>query len=161
MRFRQASIDLMEPTHSIDPDVLDGRLADCLDLKTYAKQVPCHVMGPYLSGLHRLFDDINDEVERNLDTIAKRGTYLEGALEETTRDLAAESSLLENSVTRGSGRDQVISLADSLTLFRNSVRQAIGQANEVGDAVTARVLAQVSRGIDRWLWMVQANLQER
>jgi len=118
------------------------------------------VKGLYFSGLHRLFDDINEEVEHNLDTIAERAEYLGGTLEETTRALAAKSSLLENPVTLESGRDQVTSLADSLASFRRNVRQAIGQANEVGDAVAAGVLAQVLRGIDRWLWMVQANLQE-
>lgn len=74
--------------------------------------------------------------------------------------MSAKCSLLEQAVTVGSGRDQVASLADSLASFRKNVRQAIGQANEVGDAATAGVLAQVSRGIDRWLWMAQANLQE-
>jgi starvation-inducible DNA-binding protein len=160
MRLQPTSNDLTEPIRSNDLRLLNSRLADCLDRQTQTKQNPCHVKGPYFSGLHRLFNDINEEVEHNLGTIAARAEYLGGTLEETTRTLAAKSSLLENPVTLGSGRDQVTSLADSLASFRRNVRQAIGQANEVGDAVTASVLAQVSRGIDRWLWMVQANLQE-
>jgi len=160
MRLQRTSNDLTEPIRSNDLGLLNSRLADCLDLQTRIKQNPCHVKGLYFSGLHRLFDDINEEVEHNLDTIAERAEYLGGTLEETTRALAAKSSLLENPVTLESGRDQVTSLADSLASFRRNVRQAIGQANEVGDAVAAGVLAQVLRGIDRWLWMVQANLQE-
>jgi len=160
MRLQGTSNDLTEPIRSDDLGLLDSRLADCLDLQAQIKQSPCLAKGPYCGGLHRLFDEINEEVGHNLDTIAEHARYLGGALEETTRALAAKSSLLENPVTLGSGRDQVTSLAESLALFRRSVRQAIGQANEVGDAVTAGVLAQVSRGIDRWLWMVQANLQE-
>jgi len=160
MRLQRASNDLLDPIRSNGLALLDSRLADCLEVQTQIKQDPCHVKGLYFSGLHRLFGDIHEEVEHNLDTVAKRSAYLGATLEATTRDLAAKSSLLENPVILGSGRDQVTSLAVSLASFRRNVRQAIGQANEVGDTVTAGVLAQVSRGIDRWVWMVQANLQE-
>jgi starvation-inducible DNA-binding protein len=140
--------------------LIDCHLAECLDLQTQIEQKPCHVKGPHSGALHRLFGDINEEVEQHMDTIAKRAACLAGTIEETTRALAAKSSLLENPADFGSGRDQVASLADSLASFRRNVGQAIGQANQAGDAVTAGVLGQVSRGIDRWLWMVQANLQE-
>lgn len=160
MRLQRASNDLMEPIRSNDLGLLKSRLADCIDLQTRIKQTPRDARGPYFSGLHRLLGDIDEEVERELDTVPERVAYLSGALEETARALAAKSALLENPVTVGWGRDQVASLADSLASFRRNVRQAIRQADEVGDAVTARVLAQVSRGIDRWLWMAQANLPE-
>jgi starvation-inducible DNA-binding protein len=160
MRLQRTSNNLTEPMRPNVLGLLDSRFADCVDLQTQTKQDHCNVKDPYLSGLHRLFDDINEEVEHNLDAIAERAAYLTGTLEETTRALAAKSSLLEKPVSLGSGRDEVTSLADSLASFRRNVRQAIGQANEAGDAVTARVLTQVSRGIDRWLWKVQANLQE-
>ncbi len=160
MRLQRASNDLMEPIRTNGLGLVDSRLADCLDLQTQIKQKPCHAKDPYFSGLLRLFDDINEEVEHNLDTIPERAACLRWTLEETARALEANTALLENPVAVGSGRDQVAWLADSLASFRGNVRQAIGQANEVGDAVTASVLAQVSRGVDRWLWMVQANLQE-
>ncbi len=160
MRLQRTSNDSTEPIRSNDLGLLDCRLADCLDLQTQIKQNPCRVKGPYFSGLQRLFDDIHEDVVHNLDNIEESAAHLRGTFEQTTRAVAAKCSLLEQQVTVGSGRDQVTSLADSLETFRRSVRQAIGQANEVGDAVTAGILAQVSRGIDRWLWMVQANLQE-
>jgi hypothetical protein len=37
--------------------------------------------------------------------------------------------------------------------------QAIGQANDLGDLDTADLFTEVSRGIDRWLWFVEAHLQ--
>lgn len=160
MRLQRASNDLMEPIRTKCLGLLDSRLADDPDLQTQIKQKPCRVKDPYFSGQLRLFDDINEEVEHNLDTIPERQACLRGTLEETARALAAKSALLENPVAVGSGRDQVASLADSLASFRGNVRQAISPANEVGDAVTASVLTQVSRGVDRWLWMVQANLQQ-
>jgi starvation-inducible DNA-binding protein len=160
MRLQPTSHDLSEPLWSNVLGLLNSRLADCRDLQTQTRQAPCHVKGPYFSGLHTLFDDINEDVEHNLETIAERAAHLGGALERTIRAVAAKSSLLENPVTPSSGRDHVTALADTLASFRRNVWQAIGQANEAGDTVTAGVFIQVSRGIDKWLWMVQANLQE-
>jgi starvation-inducible DNA-binding protein len=160
MRLQPTSNDLSEPIRSNVLGLLNSRLADCLDLQMQTKQARCNVKGPYFSGLHKLYDDINEEVEHNLDTIAERAAHLGGTLKGTTRAGAAKSSLLENPVTPSSGRDHVTALADTLASFRRNVWQAIGQAHEVGDAVTAGVFTQVSRGIDKWLWMVQAHLQE-
>jgi len=35
----------------------------------------------------------------------------------------------------------------------------IDQANELGDLDTADLFTEVSRGIDKWLWFVEAHLQ--
>jgi len=36
--------------------------------------------------------------------------------------------------------------------------EAIGKSNELGDAVSADIFAEISRGAEKWLWMVQAHL---
>jgi starvation-inducible DNA-binding protein len=38
-------------------------------------------------------------------------------------------------------------------------RQAIQQTNELGDLDTVDLFTEVSRGIDKWLWFVEAHLQ--
>lgn len=38
-------------------------------------------------------------------------------------------------------------------------RNAIGKSNENGDAVSADIYTEISRGVDKWLWMVEAHLQ--
>ena len=35
---------------------------------------------------------------------------------------------------------------------------AIGQVDELGDADTADLFTEVSRGTDKWLWFVEAHL---
>ena len=66
----------------------------------------------------------------------------------------------EYPLTLAWGRDQVTALADTLASFGEKVRQAISQSNEFCDSVTANTFTRVSRRVDKWLWMVQAHLQE-
>ena len=36
---------------------------------------------------------------------------------------------------------------------------AIDESNEMNDADTADIFTEISRGIDKWLWMVEAHLE--
>jgi hypothetical protein len=40
-----------------------------------------------------------------------------------------------------------------------SARKAIDESNELGDLDTADLFSDVSRGIDEWLWFVEAHSQ--
>ena len=47
----------------------------------------------------------------------------------------------------------------TLPSFGKSARKGIDQANEIGDLDTADIFTEISRGIDKWLWFVEAHLQ--
>ena len=57
------------------------------------------------------------------------------------------------------GRSHVEALSSALAAFGTAVRKGIDQANELGDLDTADLFTEVSRGIDKWLWFVEAHLQ--
>ncbi len=57
------------------------------------------------------------------------------------------------------GRSHVEALSSALAAFGKAARQAIDQANDLGDLDTADLFTEVSRGIDKWLWFVEAHLQ--
>jgi len=57
------------------------------------------------------------------------------------------------------GRSHVEALSSAPAAFGKSARKAIGEADELGDPDTADLFTQVSRGIDKWLWFVEAHLQ--
>jgi starvation-inducible DNA-binding protein len=40
-----------------------------------------------------------------------------------------------------------------------AARKAIDDANDLGDLDTADLFTEISRGIDKWLWFVEAHLQ--
>jgi starvation-inducible DNA-binding protein len=140
-------------------ELLNARLADCIDLQTQTKQAHWNVKGPNFIALHELFDKVNEEVEDYVDDIAERAVQLGGVAEGTARMVAKRSSLAEYPAQVADGRSHVEALSSALAAFGKAVRQAITQANDLGDLDTVDLFTEVSRGIDKWLWFVEAHLQ--
>jgi starvation-inducible DNA-binding protein len=57
------------------------------------------------------------------------------------------------------GHSHVEALSTVLAAFGKAARKAIDEANELRDLDTADLFTEVSRGIDKWLWFVEAQLQ--
>ena len=151
--------DLPEATRGKMVELLNARLADSIDLQTQAKQAHWNVKGPNFIALHELFDKINEEVEDYVDDIAERAVQLGGIAEGTARMVAKRSSLAEYPVMSVDGRGHVEALSSALVAFGAAARKGIDQANELGDLDTADLFTEISRGIDKWLWFVEAHCQ--
>lgn len=150
--------DLSEGVRVQVIQLLNERLADCIDLQTQTKQAHWNVKGPNFIALHELFDQVNGAVEDYVDEIAERAVQLGGVAEGTAR-MAARRSTLAEYPAAVDGRSHVDALSTALAAFGRSARKAIDQANELGDLDTADLFTEVSRGIDKWLWFVEAHLQ--
>ena len=152
--------DLPESARTKLVDLLNARLADAIDLQTQCKQAHWNVKGPDFIALHKLFDEVNDAVEEYVDLIAERAVQLGGVADGTARIVAKRSSLPEYPAVRGGdGREHVAALSAVLSAFGKLVRAEIDRSNELSDADTADLFTEVSRGIDKWLWFVEAHLQ--
>jgi len=57
------------------------------------------------------------------------------------------------------GRSHVEALSSALAAFGKAARNTIDEANELGDLDTADLFTEISRGIDKWLWFVEAHEQ--
>ena len=150
---------LSEATRVKAVELLIARLADCIDLQTQTKHAHWNVKGPNFIALHEVFDKINEEVEDYVDDIAERAVELGGVAEGTARMVAKRSSLGEYPVNTVDGRSHLEALSSALAAFGTAARKGIDQANELGDLDTADLFTEVSRGIDKWLWFVEAHLQ--
>ena len=64
--------DIPETTRVKVVELLNARLADCIDLQTQTKQAHWNVKGPSFIALHELFDRVNEAVEDYVDDIAER-----------------------------------------------------------------------------------------
>ncbi|MFL5342445.1 MAG: DNA starvation/stationary phase protection protein Dps [Gemmataceae bacterium] len=159
-RLHSTRNDLPEKVRSNVVALLNSRLADCIDLQTQTKQAHWNVKGSNFIALHKLFDEIHEDVACYSDTIAERVVQLGGTAAGTARVVATRSSLAEYPPTAASGHDHAAALADALGALGGLAREAMFDANEIGDVVTADVLTEVSRGLDKWLWMVEAHLPE-
>jgi starvation-inducible DNA-binding protein len=141
--------------------LLNQRLADVVDLQTQMKQAHWNVKGPNFIGLHKLFDDINEDVEEYVDLIAERIVQLGGIAEGTARCAATRSRLDEYPLSIGIDTAHVEAVSKALSAFGREARLSISEADELGDADTADIFTEVSRGLDKWLWFVEAHTQAR
>ena len=151
--------DLPVATRTKVVELLNARLADCKDLQTQTKQAHWNVKGPNFISLHKLFDEINEDLEDYVDNIAERAVQLGGVAEGTARMVAKRSSLTEYPATATDGRSHVEAISSALSSFGRVARSAIDETNKLGDLDTADLFTEISRGIDKWLWFVEAHLQ--
>jgi len=139
--------------------LLNQRLADAVDLQTQMKQAHWNVKGPHFIGLHELFDKIDEAVEAYVDLIAERIVQLGGIAEGTARVAAERSRLEEYPLDIADGHAHVEAVSKALSTFGREVRKTIDEADELQDADTADMFTEISRGIDKWLWFVEAHSQ--
>ncbi len=139
--------------------LMNQRLADAVDLQLQMKQAHWNVKGPHFIGLHELFDKIDEAVESYVDLIAERIVQLGGIAEGTVRVAAARSRLEEYPLAIADGAAHVEAVSKALSTFGHEARKTINQADELDDADTADIFTEISRGIDKWLWFVEAHSQ--
>jgi starvation-inducible DNA-binding protein len=139
--------------------LLNQRLADCIDLQTQCKQAHWNVKGPSFIALHKLFDEINEAVEEYVDLIAERVVQLGGIAEGTVEVVAGRSTLPDYPIGLSTGAEHVAALSDALAAFGRTARMGIEEMNDLQDADSADILTEISRGVDKWLWFVEAHQQ--
>src|SRR5712692_10278199 len=94
--------------------LLNQRLADGIDLQAQCKQAHWNVKGPTFIALHKLFDEINEDVEEYVDLIAERIVQLGGVAEGTARIVGQRSSLIDYPLALSTGEEHVAALSDAL-----------------------------------------------
>ena len=77
----------------------------------------------------------------------------------TTRMAARLSQLPEYPHALVEGNDHVAALVERFAHYGTVVRGGITQAADVEDAGSAAVYTDISRGVDKQLWVLEAHLQ--
>ncbi len=155
----ETSNDLPEKVRSQVIDLLNQRLADAVDLETQAKQAHWNVKGPSFIALHKLFDEIHASVDEYADLLAERVVQLGGVAHGLAREAAENSELSEYPRTIADGAEHVNALAGALAEFGAHIRRASDETEELGDQDASDICTEISRGVDKWLWFVEAHVQ--
>lgn len=151
--------DLLHEAREALIALLNQQLADSFDLLSQAKQAHWNVKGPEFIALHDLFDRLAAELAEYVDMIAERATSLGGVALGTIRMSAGNSRLPECNLDATDGVSVSDALADRYAILGASMRQAIDVAEDHGDSGTADLFTEISRGIDKSLWLLEAHLQ--
>jgi starvation-inducible DNA-binding protein len=152
--MNQTRNDLPESVRRKMAELLNARLADMIDLGLQAKQAHWNVKGSSFIALHELFDQVAGAAHGWADDFAERAVQLGGTAAGTLQSVARASTLPPYP-----DRDHVASLSAALAAAGKATRKAIDDAAEAGDAVTADLFTEVTAGIDKQLWFVEAHLQ--
>ena len=151
--------DISQPRRVQLNALMNQRLADAVDLQMQMKQAHWNVKGPHFIGLHELFDQIDEAVESYVDLIAERIVQLGGIALGTVREAAARSRLEEYPLAIADGAAHVEAVARALSTFGRQARMTIEETGAFDDADSADIFTEISRGIDKWLWFVEAHSQ--
>ena len=140
-------------------ELLQGALANSLSLYLLAKMAHWNVKGPDFSQLHVLFDEVAGRAQAATDLVAERVTTLGGVAMGTTRQSAAASTIGEYDLAASSGIEHLRSLSTQVAKLAASIRKAISESDKLGDPTTADLFTEVSRALDKDLWLLESHLQ--
>jgi starvation-inducible DNA-binding protein len=150
--------DLPSNAKSAVIDMLNARLADTIDLALITKQAHWNIKGMNFIGVHELLDKIRGEVDEYVDLMAERAVQLGGVAYGTAQNVEAETTLEPYPTDIHTTKDHLLALVERYGKVANAVRANIDDADEAGDAGSADLFTQVSRGLDEWLWMLEAHV---
>ena len=140
--------------------ILNQQLANVFDLHSQTKHAHWNVKGPNFYGLHKLFDDLHEMVEANIDTIAERLTALGGVAHGTARMASSATELDEFPVDLSASLDVVRHMSQVYAQCANGVRESIDKADDLGDQGTADMLTDVVRDLDKGIYFLDSHLQK-
>jgi len=160
-KLYQTRNDLNEQTRSAIISLLNQQLANVIDLGLQTKQAHWNVRGPHFIGLHELFDKAAEQLEEFTDEIAERAVELGGFAAGTIQAVSKNSRLTAYPLDLASGHEHVAALSEAFAKFGATTRAAIDTAGKTADADTSDLFTEVSRGVDKLLWMIEAHMQSK
>jgi starvation-inducible DNA-binding protein len=153
------SIDLNSEARSQMIGLLNQQLADTFDLYSQTKQAHWNVKGAQFFQLHELYDKLATDLLAHVDTIAERATTMGGTALGTVRMSAKATRLADYPEDAVASAVSLKTLVERYAQLAASMRAAIDEADNAGDADTADLFTGVSRDLDKSLWFLEAHLQ--
>ena len=157
--FKSAN-DLQSNVKTVAIELLNARLADTIDLGLVTKQAHWNLKGPRFIAIHEMLDGFRTQIDEYVDTMAERAVQLGGTALGTTQTVAKGTTLPPYPTDIHAIDDHLSALIERYGKVANAVRKAIDMAAEAGDADTADIFTEASRGLDQALWFLEAHVQE-
>ena len=159
-RLHKTNNDTKNNAKAVSMECLQARMADGIDLALVTKQAHWNLKGPQFIGIHLMLDGFRDELDEWNDMMAERITQLGGTARGTVQEVARETKLPAYPTDIYAIADHIKALIDRYAAFANAVRQNIDETDDAGDVGTSDLLTEVSRGVDKQLWFLEAHTQE-
>jgi starvation-inducible DNA-binding protein len=142
-------------------ELLGRRLADAIDLMLQSKHAHWNVKGPSFIALHELFDKVHDGLADYVDLVAERIVQLGGRADGIAASVIERSSLPPYPSNATDGMDHIRGLSTGLAAFGKAARKDVDDLAGWGDAGSADLMTEVSRGVDKHLWLLEAHVHAK
>ncbi|MCD1642850.1 DNA starvation/stationary phase protection protein Dps [Aurantimonas coralicida] len=140
-------------------ELLQTHLATAVDITYQTKQAHWNVKGMNFIAVHELFDDLHEETEEYVDTIAERLTAIGGQAHGTVQ-AASENSLLDPyPLDLVKSEDHLKRLTESYAKWSAAIAEGIEEASEAGDPLTEDLLTAIGRGLDKGIYFMESHFQ--
>jgi starvation-inducible DNA-binding protein len=140
--------------------LLNQTLACTVDLRSHVTQAYWNVKGTDFIPLHVLFATMASELDVYANLVAERIAVLGGVTRGTARMAATQSMLPEYPSDLVEGNAHVLALAERFAFYAMALRAGISRATDVEDAGSAAVYTDISRGVEKRLWFLEAHLHQ-
>jgi starvation-inducible DNA-binding protein len=159
MNLHATGNDLNSNAKTVAVELLNARLAEAIDLALLTKQAHWNIKGPQFIALHEMIDGFRTELDTHVDTMAERVVQLGGTALGTSQAVSHKSTLPAYPTDIYKSEDHLAALIQRYSQTANTVRVAIDEADEAGDADTADIFTAYSRALDKSLWFLEAHTQ--
>jgi starvation-inducible DNA-binding protein len=159
-RLHKTNNDTKNNAKAVSMEVLQARMADSIDLALVTKQAHWNLKGPQFIGVHLMLDGFRTEQDEWTDMMAERITQLGGTARGTVQEVNRETSLKPYPTDIYAVADHIKALIERYAACANAIRKNIDDTDDAGDAGTADLLTEISRGLDKQLWFLEAHTQE-
>jgi starvation-inducible DNA-binding protein len=137
--------------------MLNGVLCHAIDLEMHARMAHWNLRGAGFIGLHELFEEVYGGLGELTDAVAERATQLGGRADGTAATVTERSTVPTYPQGVQEPREHAAALADSIASVVTEARRGIATSGEWNDEITEDLLTEMSRKLEKWLWMVESH----
>ena len=160
MAKKQSRNDLADNIKKTSIGVLQACLTDSVDLYNATRQAHWNVKGPAFHSLHLMFETFYDTLADDIDLLAERIVQLGGTANGTSQTVTSGTRLPAYPTDLRAGEAHVTALIERYGAVGAALRGGIDTTDEAGDADSADILTNVSKNIDKALWMLEATAEK-
>lgn len=160
LRMHQTKVTIPEKDRIELIEMLNTSLASTADLYAQLKQAHWNVKGPEFIALHKLFDELAEQIEEQVDIVAERITSLGGTALGTVQAIVKGSALREYPIDIFSMKDHIENLTHNIALLGKLSRKNITLTEKLGDLGTNDIYIEFVRLLDKALWFLEAHVQK-